>query len=235
MNVSRFVAMLIDNYRDPTDTTRVSISHEDLSREYVVYNALRGVAPLAPEISNTRLYAEYAAKFDATASPFYRESHELSVKLKTAVLGLCSEASELLEAPTDIHEKGDCWWYTAMICKLVHMQFAYRVLDALAKRADQWDESLDIPSPANVVRKAGLVASWVKKCSEKSMPLMEHSACPTIELEKRILDLIDALVWDSTGAGLSPGMVMEDNLRKLAARHSDGKFNPDYKSDGENA
>jgi NTP pyrophosphatase (non-canonical NTP hydrolase) len=126
--------------------------------------------------------------------------------LVVMALGLCGESAELLDEDADrVKELGDCWWYAAVLAKLIDdSEFEGYILVSFNGHADTTD----------LFKSAGKIADYVKK-------VFGHGH----ELDKRKLkELLGAYIVNLqcvTGA-LNLSTIWEANIEKLKKRYPDG-------------
>jgi hypothetical protein len=157
----------------------------------------------------------YYRQFDRTASTLYIGAPVMQ-RLSVAVLGLCSEVGEFLEAPS-AEELGDVCWYFAMVCKQANVK---ELGQMFRERPHLVLQTTKACADAMVIY-ATKIASYVKKIQEKDREV------DYVQLQSLLAHLFAAMVRAAEGFFVTLHPIMYDNLEKLANRHG-SKFDPNH-------
>lgn len=147
---------------------------------------------------------EYTPLAMTTASPS-AGNHGVSSDLVHAVLGLCDEARELLDAKTQenvIEELGDLLWFCALAAHTLGVDLFKRHAEAPVEGATPYDIA------AAALKLSGLI----KK------PYAYGKTLPTTSITQELLSIVSAVETGADRLNLKLAEVMELNLLKLKMR-----------------
>ncbi|MGP9633756.1 hypothetical protein ACT3R7_11885 [Halomonas sp. AOP43-A1-21] len=153
---------------------------------------------------------EYTPLAMTTASPSAGD-HGVSSDLVHAVLGLCDEAKELVEAKTTenvIEELGDLLWFVALVDSTLALSIFERYKLGRVEGATPYD----------------IVSSALALCGLLKKPYAYGKGLPTDEMAHHLFVIINAVETMALRLSMTLAEVMELNLLKLKMRFPE-RFN----------